>query len=110
MDPDPTGAPADLTAGAGDGPVWGVASDDLNVTLLSWAPGTALPEHVNDELDVLLVVVSGSGTCTVDGREEPLAAARARLVPKGARRAIAAGPQGIRYLSIHRRRGPLQIA
>jgi len=106
---DPTLGPVDAARGDADGPVWGIASDDLNATLLSWPPGTALPEHVNDELDVLVVVVSGNGTCTVDGRPEALGASSVRLIPKGARRAIAAGPDGLRYLSIHRRRGPLQI-
>jgi quercetin dioxygenase-like cupin family protein len=107
---DPTIGPVALTTGAADGPVWGIATGDLNVTLLSWPPSRALPEHVNDEVDVLLVVVAGSGTCTVDGVTEALTGTVARLIPRGARRAIAAGPDGIRYLSIHRRRAPLQIA
>lgn len=102
-------APIDLRAGAGDGPLWGTASEDLNVTLLSWRPGDGVPEHGNDALDVLVVVLAGSGTATVDGRDVPLAAPQALLIPKRARRAIVAGPAGLRYLSIHRRR-TLEIA
>jgi quercetin dioxygenase-like cupin family protein len=107
---DPAVAPVDLLGGDADGPVWGIGSEDLNVTLLAWAAGTELPEHVNDEVDVLLVVVAGAGTVTVDGRPEVLTAPAARVIPKGARRLIAAGPGGLRYLSVHRRRGLLQIA
>ena len=94
---------------AGRGPVWGAESDDLNATLLAWPAGEATPEHVNDERDVLLVVVSGGGSLEVDREAHELAAGDAVIVPKGAGRRLAAGPHGIRYLSVHRRRGGLQI-
>jgi len=38
-----------------------------------------------------------------------LTAGCAFLVERGTRRGIRAGADGLRYLSIHRRRGPLQI-
>ena len=94
---------------AGRGPVWGTESDDLNATLLAWPAGEANPEHVNAERDVLLVVVSGSGSLRVEGEPHELTAGDAVVVPKGATRRLAAGPDGIRYLSVHRRRGGLQI-
>ena len=94
---------------AGRGPVWGTESDDLNATLLAWPAGEANPEHVNAERDVLIVVVSGSGSLEVDGEAHDLAAGDAVVVPKGASRRLAAGPHGIRYLSVHRRRGGLRI-
>ena len=94
---------------AGRGPVWGTESDDLNATLLAWPAGEANPEHVNAERDVLVVVVSGSGSLEVDGEAHDLAAGDAVVVPKGASRRLAAGPHGIRYLSVHRRRGGLRI-
>jgi quercetin dioxygenase-like cupin family protein len=93
----------------GGGPVWGLASEDLNATLLEWPPGHELAEHVNEELDVLIVVVEGGAAVTVDGDERPVAAGEALLVPKGAVRRIRAGAGGVRYVSVHRRRGPLQI-
>jgi quercetin dioxygenase-like cupin family protein len=94
---------------AGRGPVWGTESDDLNATLLAWPAGEANPEHVNAERDVLMVVVSGGGSLEVDGTAHELGPGDAVLVPKGASRRLAAGPDGIRYLSVHRRRGGLQI-
>lgn len=105
-----TGEPVDLSAGEGSGPLWGMASDDLNATLLAWGAGQAAAEHVNAELDVLVVVLAGSATVTIDGAPHELAAPAALLVPRGTRRAIRAGAGGVRYLSVHRRRGPLQIA
>jgi mannose-6-phosphate isomerase-like protein (cupin superfamily) len=99
----------DLMGGAGAGPLWGMASADLNATLLSWPAGHELAEHVNAELDVLMIVMSGGGVVIVDGRPHALSAGSAILVACGTRRRIEAGPAGLRYLSVHRRRGPLQI-
>jgi quercetin dioxygenase-like cupin family protein len=100
----------DLTAGDGRGPLWGDATDDLNLTLLAWPPGEGPGEHVNGERDVVLVVLDGSGTVVLDGHAHEVCAGNAVVVQKGARRGLIAGPDGIRYLTVHRRRGGLQIA
>ena len=100
----------DLLGPEGTGPLWGTASDDLNATLLVWPADHVVAEHVNPELDVLLVALEGDAVVTIDAEESRLAAGQALLVPKGAARAIRAGAAGVRYLSVHRRRGPLQIA
>jgi quercetin dioxygenase-like cupin family protein len=101
----------DLLAAAGrSGPLWGTETEDLNATLLAWDPGEGSPEHLNTERDVLLVVVAGSATVTLDGDRLALGAGSALVLPKGSTRAIAAGPEGVRYLSVHRRRAPLQVA
>jgi quercetin dioxygenase-like cupin family protein len=100
----------DLGAEGGRGPIWGLESDDLNATLLAWPAGEATPAHVNAERDVLLVVLDGSGVVTVEGRESRLRADQACVLRKGRRRSVEAGPDGIRYLSVHRRRGGLQIS
>jgi quercetin dioxygenase-like cupin family protein len=99
----------DLAAGSGRGPLWGTASDDLNATLLSWPAGERVAEHVNDERDVLLLCLDGTGRLTLDGSPQRLRAREAVLIPKGARRAVEAGPEGIRYLTVHLRRGGLEI-
>jgi quercetin dioxygenase-like cupin family protein len=102
--------PVNLLARAGTGPVWGLASSDLNATLLSWPPDHELAEHANTELDVLVIVLEGSGVATVDEQAHELVPGTALLVEKGSSRAIRAGADGLRYLSVHKRRGPLQIA
>jgi hypothetical protein len=43
-------AVVDLLGGAGRGPLWGMASGDLNATLLTWPPGHELVEETNSEL------------------------------------------------------------
>ena len=91
------------------GPVWGAASADLNATLLEWPPGEGPPEHVNEERDVLFVVVAGSATLTVDGEPRELGPGEARIVDKGTRRGLVAGPDGVRYLTAHTRRGALEV-
>jgi quercetin dioxygenase-like cupin family protein len=53
--------------------------------------------------------VAGAVTLTVDGEPRELAAGEATIVDKGARRALVAGPDGVRYLTAHIRRGGLEI-
>jgi mannose-6-phosphate isomerase-like protein (cupin superfamily) len=99
----------DLTALDGRGPAWGAASEDLNATLLVWRAGDGQPEHVNAERDVAVVALAGSGTLTVDGTEHPLRAGALAIVPRGATRSIVAGQNGLRCLTVHRRRGGLGV-
>jgi quercetin dioxygenase-like cupin family protein len=94
---------------AGGGPVWGAASADLNATLLEWPAGRGPAEHVNEERDVLYVVLSGSVTLSEESESRELEAGEATIVDKGARRALVAGPDGVRYLTAHIRRGGLEI-
>jgi quercetin dioxygenase-like cupin family protein len=104
----PTSEPFDL-AGAprGTGPLWGMQSDELNATLLEWPPGGGVAAHVNDDLEVLIVALAGSARVALGGDEHELSAGQLLLVPRGRSRAVTAGPDGVRYLSVHRRRGPL---
>jgi quercetin dioxygenase-like cupin family protein len=104
------GPVVDLTAPEGTGPLWGTATDDLNATLLAWPPGGGAAEHVNAERDVLVVVLAGGAVVTLDGEPHTVEAGGAIVLEKGRARSIAAGPEGVRYLSVHRRRPPLQIA
>jgi quercetin dioxygenase-like cupin family protein len=82
---------------------------DLNANLVHLAAGSSMSEHVNTEVDVLLVVLSGAGTLRVDGRDAPLEAVAVAHVAKGSSRAVFAGDGGLSYLTVHRRRGHLQV-
>jgi len=99
----------DLTALDGRGPAWGTESEELNATLLVWRAGEGQPEHVNAERDVAVVALAGSGMLTVDGAEHPLAAGALAIVPRGVARSVVAGPDGLRCLTVHRRRGGLGL-
>ena len=105
---DATAVVVDLVpAGPGSGPYWGMQSDELNATALAWPAGHQIAAHVNDECEVMLVVLDGSARVIVSGVEHRLRADQLILIPRGCPRAIAAGPEGVRYLSAHVRRGPL---
>jgi quercetin dioxygenase-like cupin family protein len=95
-------------ATAARGPQWSAESADLDVNLLAFGAGEGVAAHVNAEVDVLLLGVSGSGTVAVDGASHHLAAGTLLLIPRGARRAIRSGSEGLAYLSCHRRREPLR--
>jgi quercetin dioxygenase-like cupin family protein len=99
----------DLLRLNGTGPAWGVASSDLNATLMVWPPDHELIEHTNTERDVLLIVLEGGGVARVEGHEHALAAGSVLLIEKGKSRSLRAGDNGVRYLSVHLRRGGLQI-
>ena len=99
----------DLTALEGRGPAWGTASEELNATLLVWRAAEGQPEHVNESRDVAVVVLAGSGTLFVDGTEHVLTAGTLAIVPRGATRRIVAGQDGLRCLTVHRRRGGLGL-
>lgn len=98
-----------MLAGVGRGPIWGDATEELNVTLLAWPPGQGPAVHVNDECDVVIVVAEGAARVVLDGVTHYVRPGHVVVVPRGASRALTAGPDGVRYLSIHRRRGGLQI-
>ena len=89
------------------GPAWTYSGDDLNVNLIVLAAGRGVAEHVNAELEVLLVGVAGEGTVTIDGEHYPLRAGQALVVPRGARRAVVPSSARFAYLTCHRRRGGL---
>jgi regulator of cell morphogenesis and NO signaling len=93
-----------------DGAVWSLPhGGDHDANLVRLSPGGAIAPHTNDLLDVLLVVRSGDGAIVVDGIRHGLRPDVVLLVPRGAHREIAAGSDGLTYLSIHRSRPPLTV-
>ncbi len=97
------------TAGR-EGVVWSLeAGSDLNSNLVCFGAGRAVGEHVNDEVDVVFVGVSGSGFVETDGWENVLEAGKLVFVPKGVRRSTRGASEDFVYLTVHGRRGPLRI-
>jgi len=94
----------------GHGPVWGAESEELNATILEWSEGHGTAQHVNDERDVLIVVLDGAAELVIGDHVHTLRSGEALIIPKGEARHIKAGHDGVRYLSAHRRRPPLQIS
>jgi quercetin dioxygenase-like cupin family protein len=94
-------------AATAPGAVWTHQSEDLNVNVLVFASGQGVAEHVNDEVDVLVIGIAGAGTVTIDGAHQILRAGHAILIPKGANRGIRSTSDSFSYLTCHCRRGGL---
>ena len=93
-----------------DGVVWSLPhGGDLDVNLVHLAADGVIGAHVNNEVDVAMSVMTGSGALVVDGVRHDLSVGVLASIPKGVQREIRASSDGITYLSIHRRRGPLAI-
>lgn len=92
-----------LRPGTGaDGVVWSLPGErQLDVNLVVLGPGGGIGEHTNDAVDVCVVLLEGSAALVIDGVEHALSAHELAFVPRGARRAITAGRDGVRYLSMH---------
>ncbi|MEE1736082.1 hypothetical protein [Streptomyces sp. BE147] len=103
-----------LSAAAPDarGALWQLAEPgrELDANLVRLPPGAEVGEHREDVLDVLLVVLAGSGRLA-GGPEEslPLTPSTVTWLPRTSRRALSAGPDGLTYLTVHRRRPGLTI-
>jgi quercetin dioxygenase-like cupin family protein len=102
----------DIAVPAGDrvGVIWTLdTSSELNANLVRFGTGQGVEEHVNDEVEVIVLGVSGEGTVTVDQQEHALSTGMLVFIPKGARRATVSTSEDFAYLTVHRRRGPLHI-
>ncbi|MFB8049150.1 hypothetical protein [Streptomyces rubiginosohelvolus] len=96
-----------LAAAAPDerGALWHLAEPgrELDANLVRLPPGAEVGEHQEDVLDVLLVVLAGAGSVRAgDGQVLDLAAGAVLWLPRTSRRALAAGPDGLTYLTVHR--------
>ncbi|WP_097981005.1 cupin domain-containing protein [Streptomyces sp. f150] len=103
-----------LAAAAPDerGALWQLAEPgrELDANLVRLPPGAEVGEHQEDVLDVLLVVLEGAGSVRAgDGQVLDLAAGAVLWLPRTSRRALTAGPDGLTYLTVHRRRPGLAI-
>jgi quercetin dioxygenase-like cupin family protein len=94
-------------AATASGAIWSRESEDLDINLLVFAAGEGVAEHVNAEVDVLLVGIAGQGTVMIDGTPQHLSAGDAIVIPKGTNRGIQSVSDPFAYLSCHRRRGGL---
>jgi quercetin dioxygenase-like cupin family protein len=90
------------------GAIWTRQSEDLNLNLLVFTSGEGVADHVNAEVDVLLVGIAGTGAVTIDGTRQILSPGHAMVIPKGARRSTKGMSASFAYLTCHRRRTGLR--
>ncbi|MER0449426.1 hypothetical protein ABR738_33555 [Streptomyces sp. Edi4] len=103
----------ELAAAAPDtsGALWRLSESGrgLDANLLRLPPGRTIEEHTDLRLDVLLVVLEGGGRLRTDAGTQELRPVTALWLPRGSRRALIAGDEGMGYLSVHQRRPGLTI-
>ncbi len=98
-----------LAEGSG-GAIWSLPhGGDLDANLVRLDAGAGIDAHVNNDVDVMVIIQSGTAELTVDGQACQLGTDHLAVIPKGVLRSIAAGSEGVSYLSVHRRRSPLGI-
>ncbi len=95
---------AHSVAATQSGPQWSYESTDLDLTLLTWQAHQQIAAHVNDEVDVVVIVVAGTGEVIVNAQVYPLTTGQALLIPRGTTRSIRCTGERFSYLSVHRRR------
>jgi quercetin dioxygenase-like cupin family protein len=97
-------------AGRG-GALWRLAAEarQLDANVVRLPPGAGVGEQAEPDLDVLLYVTDGTGRIDADGDAQDLRPGSLVWLPRGSRRALAAGPDGLVYLSAHRRRPGMAI-
>ena len=99
---------ADVTLAGPSGVIWALASPQINANLVTIRAGDEIGEHLNNEVDVLIVTESGAGEIEIDGERTRVGPASVVLIPQGARRSIRS-ETGLAYYSIHQRRAGLSI-
>ncbi|MFD0279494.1 cupin domain-containing protein [Kitasatospora sp. NPDC127111] len=85
------------------------AERQLDANVVRLRAGASVADHVEPELDVLVLGIAGEGTLRCGDTTHALRPGALRLLPRGATRAVAAGPEGVVYLTVHRRRPGLAI-
>lgn len=103
-----------LTSGtpSESGAVWRLAEPhrDLDANIIALPPGESIASHAGPALDVLIHVLSGSGTLATADGTIPLREGLLVWLPRRSLREFTAGPDGLRYFTVHQRKPGLSIS
>ncbi|MBQ0863663.1 hypothetical protein ACH4RA_04300 [Streptomyces smyrnaeus] len=93
------------------GALWRLAESgrQLDANLVRIPPRTRVDTHVEPDLDVLLLVVTGHGTLGTTRGPEPLTPGSLTWLPRDSSRSLTAGQDGLSYLTVHCRRPGMRI-
>jgi quercetin dioxygenase-like cupin family protein len=108
------GDAAAVVAGAAPdaaGAVWKLQMQprDLDANIIRLPAGAGIEPHAGPDLDVLLVVLDGSGQLGTELGPVELRSGALVWLPRRSRRQFTAGPAGLAYLTVHQRRAALVI-
>lgn len=93
------------------GVLWKMAESgrQLDANVVHLPAGRSVGVHAEPDLDVLLLVVAGSGTLTGADGPHALTSGLLMWLPRGCSRGLAADEGGLSYLTVHQRRPGMQI-
>jgi uncharacterized protein (DUF2249 family)/quercetin dioxygenase-like cupin family protein len=93
------------------GAVWKleVRERDLDSNVIALPAWGRIDSHTGPELDVLIHVLSGSGGLTTETGTIHLSPGALLWLPRRSKRQFTAGPDGLRYLTVHQRRQALVL-
>ncbi|MEQ4302010.1 DUF2249 domain-containing protein [Plantactinospora sp. B6F1] len=93
------------------GAIWKLpmSERDLDSNIVALPPGGDIDGHAGPDLDVLLVVLAGSGQLGTELDTLDLRPGALVWLPRRSRRRFVAGPDGLRYLTVHQRRRSLVL-
>ncbi|MDQ0811218.1 quercetin dioxygenase-like cupin family protein [Streptomyces sp. B3I7] len=94
------------------GALWRLAESgrQLDANLVHLPPDHGVGTHTEPDLDVLLLVVAGDGRLeSPEDTVVPLAEGALCWLPHGSTRRLTAGPEGLSYVTVHRRRPGMRI-
>lgn len=96
---------------AADGAIWNLEprQRDLDSNIVALQPGGAIDTHDGPDLDVLIHVLDGEGTLDTELGQVALTPGALVFLPRQSQRRFDAGPSGLRYLTVHRKRESLII-
>jgi uncharacterized protein (DUF2249 family)/quercetin dioxygenase-like cupin family protein len=102
-------AAAQVTEAAGA--VWKppMSQRDLDANIIHLPAGSKIDSHAGPDLDVLVHVLQGNGELITETEMLTLQPGSLLWLPRRSRREIAAGPQGLTYLTVHPRRPGMTI-
>jgi quercetin dioxygenase-like cupin family protein len=82
---------------------------DLESNIIALSPAGAIDAHTGPDLDVLIHVLEGNGQLVTEQDVLSLRPGALVWLPRRSRRQFTAGPSGLRYLTVHRRRRSLVL-
>ena len=102
----------DSAAGQAGGSVWQLepGARDLDSNIIILPPDDEIAAHGGPDLDVLILVLDGSGELETELNRIGLQQGSVLWLPKKAQRRFIAGPEGLKYLTVHQRKTTLNIS
>jgi uncharacterized protein (DUF2249 family) len=102
---------SDATQPQSTGAVWRLEARerDLDSNVIALDPGGVIEAHTGPDLDVLIHVLAGGGALDTERSSIALEPGALVWLPRRAWRRFSAGTDGLRYLTVHRRREALVL-